>query len=243
MTATSCSRERGVTLIELLIAVTLVALLSVGMLFAMRIGLNAMEKSKDTLMANRRVASVQRILQGQIANIMAVTALCNSGGEAPPARIPFFQGEPQSMRFVSSFSLHEGDRGLPQILEFQVIPGENGAGVRLVVNEMLYTGPKSTGVFCIGVPPGAPAPVFRPIEIGPLSFVLADKIAYCRFSFKEHLPPFGEGQWLARWNKPFLPTGIRVEMAPLEPNPARLQLLPLTIPVHVTRDPMARYDF
>lgn len=234
--------ERGVTLVELLIAVTLVALLSLGMLFAMRVGLNAMEKSNSTLMANRRVASVQRILESQVANIMPVTALCNPNGPTPGAKVAFFQGEPQSMRFVSSFSLHEGDRGLPHTLEFQVIPGENGAGVRLVVNELLYTGPRSTGAFCLGMAPGAAAPAFRPIEIGPLSFVLADKIAYCRFSFKEFLPPYGEGQWLARWNKPFLPTAIRVEMVPLEPNPGRLQLLPLTIPVHLNRDPMARYD-
>lgn len=236
-------KERGVTLIELLIAVTLVALLSVGMLFAMRVGLNAMQKSNATLMANRRVASVQRILEGQVRNIMPVTALCNPGSEAAPSRIAFFQGELQSMRFVSSFSLHEGDRGLPHILEFQVIPGENGAGVRLVVNEFVYSGPRSTGLFCLGTPPGAPGPAFRPIETGPMSFVLADKIAYCRFTFKEHLPPYGEGQWLARWNKPFLPTAIRVDIAPLEPNPGRLQLLTLTIPVHITRDPMAHYDF
>src|SRR5436305_1645700 len=82
-------KERGVTLIELLSAVTLVALLSVGMLFAMRVGLNAMEKSNATLMANRRVASVQRILEGQVTNIMPVTALCNPGGEAAPSRISF----------------------------------------------------------------------------------------------------------------------------------------------------------
>jgi prepilin-type N-terminal cleavage/methylation domain-containing protein len=228
--------ERGVTLIELVIAVTLVALLSVGMLFAMRVGLNAMEKSNATLMANRRVASVQRILEGQIANIMPVTALCYAGGDAAASKISFFQGELQSMRFVSSFSLHEGDRGMPHILEFQVIPGENWTGVRLVVNELVYSGPRSTGAFCLGT-------AFRPIETGPQSFVLADKIAFCRFSFKEHLPPYGEGQWLVRWNKPFLPTAIRVDMAPLEPNPGRLQLLTLTIPVHITRDPMARYDY
>jgi hypothetical protein len=40
------------------------------------------------------------------------------------------------------------------------------------------------------------------------------------------------------WNKPLLPSAIRVEMAPLEPNSAKLQLVPLTIPIRVTKDPM-----
>src|SRR5437764_12675560 len=124
-------------------------------------------------MANRRVASVQRILEAQVTNIMPVTALCNPGGDAAPTRISFFQGELQSMRFVSSFSLHEGDRGLPHILEFQVIPGENGTGVRLVVNELVYSGPRSAGVFCLGTPPGALAPAFRPIDPGPIALALA----------------------------------------------------------------------
>jgi len=233
--------ERGVTLVELLIAVTLVALLSVGMLFAMRVGLNALDRSKAALMANRRVVSVQRILEEQVANMMPVPALCGAGG-GPPSRIAFFQGEAQSMRFVSSFSLHQGDRGMAQILEFQVISGEDGAGVRLVVNERVYSGPLSTGAFCLGIAPGGSAPDFRPIEVGPLSFVLADKIAHCSFTFKERGPPFGEGKWMARWAKPFLPAAIGVEMAPLNPSAGRLQLVTLTMPVHVNRDPLTRYD-
>ena len=228
--------QRGVTLIELVIAVSLVALLSLGMLFAMRVGLNAMARSNATLMANRRVVSVQRILEAQTANLIPVPALCSG-----TAKIAFFQGEAQSMRFVSSYSLHEGDRGLPRILEFQVIPGDHGAGVRLVVNERIYSGPLSAGAFCAALQPGAP-PLFSPIEVGPLSFVLADKIAYCRFSFKEHQPPYGQGQWIARWTQPFFPLGIRVEMAPLDPTVGHLQLLTLTMPVRVNRDPMARYD-
>lgn len=234
--------QRGVTLIELVIAVSLVALLSLGMLFAMRVGLTSMDRSNATLMANRRVVSVQRILESQVANLMPVVAQCSAGEQAASSKIAFFQGELQTLRFVSSYSLHEGDRGVPQILEFQVIAGENGAGVRLVVNELIYSGPLSTGAFCAAVQPGAP-PTFRAVEVGPLSFVLADKIAYCRFSFKEHPPPNGAGQWIARWTKPFFPLGIRVEMAPLDPNAGHLQPLTLTMPVRVNRDPMARYDY
>ena len=235
--ASAPQHTRGVTLVELVIAVTLVAMLSVGLLFAMRVGLNAMDRSKANLMANRKVVSVERILESQISNIMPVTALCGND------RALFFEGDSDSMRLVSTFSLHEGDRGLPHILEFHVISGEDGEGVRLVVNERIYAGPSSAGSLCTGIQPATQVPQFQPIEVGPMSFVLADKIAYCRFSFKEHLIPPADGQWVTHWVRSFLPRAIRVEMAPLAANAGRLPLVTFTIPVHITRDPMASYAF
>ena len=243
-------QQAGVTLIELLIAVTLVSLLAVGILFAMRVGLNAMDRSGARLTGNRRVASVERILESQVAAIMPVPALCMPGQDAPPAKVMFFQGEPTSMRFVSAYSLHEAWRGMPLVLEYQVIPGNNGEGVRLIVNERLYTGPKGVGAFCTGVAPdetGAVVPHFVPIEVGPASFVLADKLAYCRFSYRflppqaptDHLP----AQWLPLWNKPTLPSAVRIDMGPLRPDPAALQPVSLSIPVHVTRWPLGTYGY
>jgi general secretion pathway protein J len=236
------NRESGVTLVELLIAVTLVALLSVGMLYAMRVGLNAMDRSNARLMQNRRVASVEHILEQEVANIMPVTALCaNESG--PVKAISFFQGETSTMRFVSAFTLHEGARGNPTMLEFQVIPGENEEGVRLVVNEVLYSGPQALGATCLGSPPDGSGPIFRKVEIGPNSFVLADKLAFCHLSFRETQQPPRPPQWVVHWKQPILPEAIRIEMAPLDPNASRLNLITLTIPIHVTRWPMERYDF
>lgn len=239
---TSRDREAGVTLIELLIAVTLVALLSVGMLYAMRVGVNALDRSNARLMQNRRVASVERILEQQIANIMPVTAICATEN-GPPTRIAFFQGDAATMRFVSAYTLHEGGRGNANMLEFQVVPGENGEGVRLVLNEVLYSGPQSTGATCLGNAPGGGGPIFRKVEIGPSSFVLADKLAYCRLLFRESEPAPTPSRWLVHWSKPILPEAIRIEMAPLDPEAARLNLFTLTVPLHVTRWPLDSYAF
>ena len=231
----------GVTLIELLIAISLLSLLSVGILMAMRVGLNAMQKANARLMDNRRVFSVQRILEQQLAGFMPELADCLPGPQAPPVKMPFFQGEPQSMRFVSSYSLGEAARGYPRILEFQVIPGENNVGVRLVVNEHLYTGSLGAGVFCLGRTPdplsGIPVPRFRPIEIGPSSFVLADRLAYCRFSYREIAPAPLLERWVPVWTKVTWPTAVRVEMAPLEPDSTRLQLVTLVAPIRVNKVP------
>ena len=239
------SSQRGVTLIELLIAVTLVALLSTGMLMAIRLGLSTMEKTNARLYGNRKVMSVNRIIDAQIAGIMQAKADCVAGGNSSGS-ISFFQGEQQTMRFVSTFSLDDAARGYPKILEFQVIPGER-EGVRLIVNEQVYAGPASTGRFCFGLKPNPLAgnqqmPVFLPIEPGPRSFVLADRLAACRMMYRETLPEPPFERWLPVWGNPLLPSGIRIEMIPLPTDSMRLPLVTITAPVHVTRDPRITYD-
>ena len=240
------ANSAGVTLIELLIAVLLFSLLSLGVVMTLRVALSGMNKSETKLTTNRRVSSIERILDQEIKEIMPVTALCQPRPGVRGAKLMFFQGEAQSMRLASTYSLQEGQRGRPMILEYQVIPGEDNQGVRLIVNEHWYTGPLGAGAYCLGTGPspdgGPPGPLFAPIAIGANSFVLADKLAYCRFSFRD---PRLSGQppvWVTRWVKPVLPNAIRMEMAPLMPDLGRLQPVTLTIPVHVTRLPMETYD-
>ncbi|HEV2686923.1 MAG TPA: prepilin-type N-terminal cleavage/methylation domain-containing protein [Bryobacteraceae bacterium] len=238
----------GVTLLELLIAVTLLGLLSVGIVLSLRVALSAMNKTDSKLMANRRVVGVERILEQQVAGLMPVTAGCGATDGNPGIPVIFFQGAPDSMRIASTYSLQQAARGLPMILEYQVIGGENGQGVRLVVNEHLYSGPRSAGAYCagMGMDPisGTPGTLFVPIQVGPGSFVLADKLEFCKLSYRD-VPnpnyPAEAPKWLASWTKSILPSAIRFEMAPLIPDPARVQPVTLTIPVHVTRRPLEPY--
>jgi prepilin-type N-terminal cleavage/methylation domain-containing protein len=57
------SGEAGLTLIEVLVAITLLSLLSVGMMVAMQIGLASFAKVDRRLMDNRRVSGAQRLLE------------------------------------------------------------------------------------------------------------------------------------------------------------------------------------
>lgn len=236
-------KRSGVTLIEVMIAVSLLSLLSLGILMSLRVGLGALDRTNRRLVNNRRVAGTQRILEAQLAGFMPVVALAGSpGGQA---KVPFFEGRERAMRFVSSYSLSEASRGIPQVLEFQVIPGEEGRGVRLVVNENPYTGPRSAGVFCLGPGPdaelGVPTQRFLPISIGPNSFVLADRLAYCRFSFLGVVPQKDLEQWLPNWIYPKWPAGIRIEMASLDTDLVSLKPVTITVPVRVNRDPDFEY--
>jgi general secretion pathway protein J len=236
--------QSGLTLIEILIAISLLSLLSAGILVAMRLGLNTMDKTDARLVANRRVANARKILENEIAGFTSTMATYIP---QPPdfQTVPFFQGEAASMRFVTSYSLQDAWRGHPQVAALQVIPGENNEGVRLIVDETPYTGPLQTGRMITSIVPdpvsGMQRTLFAPITAGPRSFVLADRLAFCRFTYLVPRPEPPFQIWRPDWVPPHLPIGIRIEMAPLDPQANGLQVTTVTAPVNVTLSPGKRY--
>jgi prepilin-type N-terminal cleavage/methylation domain-containing protein len=241
--------QAGVTLIEVIVAITLLSVLSVAMLFAMRIGLLTFQKANGKLMENRRVAGAQRILVDQIEGLIPVVAPCTGMEGNLGIRFGFFQGDPQNLRLVSAYSLQQGWRGQAQILELAVVPGEKGEGVRLIVNELPYAGPANAGMLCKGFVPdpdlGIPIPQFGPVEASPSSFVLADKLEFCRFSFlTPNRQPFLPPVWKPSWSMTGWPRGVRIEMAPLRADSSTLQPITVTAPLRLRRSPEIPYvDF
>jgi len=212
--------EKGVTLIELLVVITLVAAISTGLLMAMRIALNTLEKTQTRLEENRRAMSIQQLIGRQIGGVMPVMAEC--GGLHA-----VFNGTPDTLHLVTTYSLEEGARGYPRVVEFRALP-DPGGGVKLVMSEQVYGGPASTVAAC----PGR----FFPAGLG-ASMVLAEHLAYCRFAYHEAIPEaIDAGNWVLGWDRPILPSAVRIEMAPQEFNPSRLPIATLHIPIHITRE-------
>ncbi len=241
-------RQRGLTLIEVLIAVTLVGLLMVGITTALSIGLRAMERSNNRLEMNRRVVRTQQVLEQQILHITPSVASCVMDDPNLPQQMPFFQGEALAMRFVSSYSMREGDRGFPRIIELTVIPGDarkQPPGVRLIVNELPYLGPLSTGLLCGGLQPdpstGLAAPRFAPVQPRPTSFVLADRLLRVSFRYLALRPAPQPPEWVERWLFPELPEAIGIELLPLPGENAGVQPLSLVLPLRVDRLPGKKY--
>ncbi len=247
--------QAGTTLIEVLIAVTLLSLLSVAMAFALRIGISAYQKTTAKLMENRRVTGAQRILEQELEGIVPSVAPC--GPKTPPGAQPdgnwfgFFEATPSVMRLVSTFSLQEAWRGRPQVLELFVIPRDDGPGVRLVVNELPYYGPLAAGRLCTKLTPdpisGVLLPQFLPVQAGTKSFVLADKLAFCRFNYLWQ-PPKLDAAHPVVWSPTAVnvgwPLAVRVEMAPLVADPGTLQPLTITAALHLHLSPVIPYvDF
>jgi prepilin-type N-terminal cleavage/methylation domain-containing protein len=248
-------RQLGMTLIEVLVSITLLSLLCVAMLFALRIGLMAYSKTNTRLMDNRRVAGAQRILEQELEGIVPAVSPCTGMPEAARGSTPngptfgFFQAGPQVMRLVSTFSLQQAWRGRPQILELFVVLRDDGEGVRLVVNEIPYLGPLAAGRMCTSMAPdpatGDSIPHFLPVMAGPNSFVLADKLAFCHFAYI--WPPKKVDDPIV-WSPTALnsgwPIAVRVEMAPYQPDPSVLQPLTITAALHLHLSPTIPYgDF
>jgi prepilin-type N-terminal cleavage/methylation domain-containing protein len=241
------SSEAGVTLIEIMIAVSLLSLLSVGMLVAMRLGFTTMEKTDARLIANRRVANSRQLIENEIGGFMYSVAYFHPRPDET-RQVVFLQAQPQRMRFLTSYSIDAAFRGRPQIAVMQVIPGEK-EGVRLIVNEIPYTGPDQAGrqVSAIEQDPatGMQLVHFLPVEPGSQSFVLADRLAYCRFTYLEprYVPPLQV--WRSDWiRQDILPQAVRIEMAPLDSKPGDLRIGTVTVPVVLTRRVGAYYaDF
>lgn len=230
---TKTTPQSGITLIEVLIAVSLLSLLSVGMLMAMRIGFNTMDKTDTHLVQNRRVANARKILENEISGFVFTQALWHPAPQVMQP-VPFVQWEPSSMRFVTSYSLQDAFRGRPQIAALQVIPGDGGIGYRLIVDETPYTGQAQTGQLVTGIENNIAH--FGPIQAGSQSFVLADRLAYCRFTYQEqrYQPPFRV--WRPNWITPWLlPLGVRIQMAPLDHTPGEASVIDATIPIRVDR--------
>ncbi|HVW85209.1 MAG TPA: prepilin-type N-terminal cleavage/methylation domain-containing protein [Bryobacteraceae bacterium] len=237
--------ESGVTLIEILIAVSLLSLLSVGVLLAMRIGFSTMEKTDAHLVQNRKVANARKIIENEIAGFLSTQAEWRPEPEKVFV-LPFAQWEEKIMRFVTSYSLQDAWRGRPQIAALQVIPGDRNIGVRLVVNETPYTGPAQAGESVVAIEQepvtGIQHTRFAPVTPGAQSFVLADRLQYCRFSYLEPIfePPFRV--WRPDWvQQQLLPLGIRIEMAPLGTAPSELHVSTVTAWLPVNRTPGIYY--
>ena len=99
------SRRAGMTLLEVLIAVTLVSLLSVAMLYSLQAGLGSVASINRRVDNMRKASGAQRILEQQFAAFLPIVAPCGCAlPEARVARAFFFEGEPNVMRFVSAYS-------------------------------------------------------------------------------------------------------------------------------------------
>ena len=215
-------RKAGFTLMELMISITMVAAIATGMLLAMRGGLLSLNKTQTRLDENRRALGVQRILSLQLAGAMPARTGC--GGQLSPYA---FRGTNSALQMVSTYSIAEGSRGAPRIVEYQVAPDE-GATLKLIVHERLYAGPASTAGFCgEGVT----------LQGSPQPFVAASHLAYCRFSYFQMNPDtqFRGGSWIGEWGAPTMPSVVRIEMAPAAPDPNRLPIVAITAPLYVNR--------
>jgi general secretion pathway protein J len=130
-------KDRGFTLIETVIAVTLVAMMAVGLWSAFRVSLASWKRGTDSVDANQRHRSVVDLVKKQIASIYAVIAPIDlqTGG----AVYPVFAGTDSSVQFVSLNSLRFYEHPGLTMVSYDVEQDRAGA-YSLVEREAQYVG-------------------------------------------------------------------------------------------------------
>jgi len=226
-------QQSGFTLIELIIAITLVAAISAGLLTTMRNGLLTMERTQQRMQENRRALGVQDLIRRQIGGAMPVKGLCGPIELAGMREI--FRGTDRTLLFVSNESMTEGSRGHPQIALYAVRENPDGT-VRLEVTEQLFAGPASTRPFC----EANPMIVHPPENVAPV--VLLDHLSYARFVYRElnQNTLFGR-EFMQTWVAPLLPYSVRIELEAAPGSEVRMPVGSITIPLHVLREPGVLY--
>lgn len=119
----------GFTLIELTIAITLLALIVIIILGAMRIGIRSVESGEKKIESFERTRASMNILDSQIQSQIPLSYV--QEGEAEVQF--YFRGERQFIQFTTNYSIWSGEKGFV-LATYSVRSAENGRQI-LTVSE------------------------------------------------------------------------------------------------------------
>lgn len=178
---------RGFTLIEVLVSMTLMAMVAAVVLSALRSGLAIWDKGTNHVDALRRSRVVLDVLNDQIRGALPLTYSIKIGERviAPPA----FEGGPTELRLVSRTSFKDGPDNIPRWVDVRWSSG------KLTVEERRILPPDNT----------------------PDSAVLWQDTVLsgqsCSFDFLPYAQPNRPATWLPEWRypaNPNLPRAVRL---------------------------------
>ena len=117
----ACGGNRGFTLLELLISLTILSLITLLVFGAFRIGIRAWEKGERNIDGRQRERIVLDLIKRQLASIPVDTVK----GEKTLA----LKGDSKSVEFVSDIHLVPGDKFGMVYVKYRVEEGEDGGEI------------------------------------------------------------------------------------------------------------------
>jgi general secretion pathway protein J len=124
--------RKGFTLLELLISITLLVLILVVTMGAMRMGSRSVAAGEKKMDAQERLRTVLSILDAQIQSQVPLSY------EEQGNKKYYFQGDRKTLRFATNHSIREGRKGY-LVVDYRVEAGTPG-------REMLYASERTPGV-------------------------------------------------------------------------------------------------
>ena len=212
--------EHGFTLMELLVSMTVIALLAVTILFSWRVAVSAWGRANQLVEEQRRVAAIHQVLAMQMADMTPVTPWGRQGNAAV-----FFQGERQTARFLSRYSLVNRSRSGLYRIEYQISEGNDGIQ-RLLLNEIPVRNTDDLRELLTASEQGPEGVLrrFAPFEETGETRRMLEEITEAHFEYYRPAGPLGPGGWVSEWRPQGneLPRAMAIRFG-TRPVPNRLQ--------------------
>jgi prepilin-type N-terminal cleavage/methylation domain-containing protein len=191
--------ERGFTLMEMLISLTIVAIMAVALWAVFKISVDSWSKGTQFIDTNQRQRSTLDLIKKQVASIYGVLAPIDvqTGG----AIYPVFGGSPTSVQFVSLTSLRFQENPGLTLVSYDAVHDPKG-GLSIVEREERYLGLDPTR-----------ETIFDRNEVQVTT--LFDNLSEFLFEYYDPGSPDRPSQWVKAWDAKELgrlPTAISMTM-------------------------------
>jgi prepilin-type N-terminal cleavage/methylation domain-containing protein len=192
--------EAGFTLLEILVSVTLVAMMAVGLWAVFRISIRSWARGTEFIDANQRHRSILDMVRKQLASAYPLFIQPSPPAVSPPYLV--FSGSENSIQFISLNSLQFQESPGLTLVSYEVIQDSNGE-YALVEKEARYSGQLSNQedsiVFSRAIP-------------------IFENLASCTFEYFD--PDNTQDPWIREWegqNSMRLPLAVSITMFSRDP--------------------------
>ncbi|WP_347989602.1 prepilin-type N-terminal cleavage/methylation domain-containing protein [Methylomonas sp. AM2-LC] len=179
--------HKGFTLIEMLIAMTLLGVMVVLLFSSLKIAANSWNVGEDKVVAVNKKAVVYQFFRQHLTSILPVVQTTQPEllGDATPQ--PSFIGQAQAMRFVGALPVSSARKGL-QI--FQIAANTDDASKLMVALSPFIGGDNAQAD----------------------KEVLVDHVKSYKFAYFGNIDQIGPGGWMNEWSADKLPKLIKVSI-------------------------------
>jgi prepilin-type N-terminal cleavage/methylation domain-containing protein len=210
--------ESGFTLIEMLVAVTLVAMLAVGLWSVFSVSVRSWSRGTEFIDKTQRHRSILDKVRKQMASAYPLNASVDSSMDVPEdaavetqaiqgrtrANTPLFYGTETSMSFISLNSLRFQESPGLTLVSYEVAQDAEG-NYSLVEKETRYTGQ----IYDLGMMPGMSEAIS-----------IFENLSSCIFEYFDPGDNDNTAQWIPEWNgqdKGQLPVAVSITMISRDP--------------------------
>jgi len=184
--------QHGVTLIELLVAITLMGFVSLGLLFAMRLGIGSWQRGDARLAADRAVVAAGDLITAQLSSAQARNVDWVQGDQ----RMQFllFEGGADRLHFLTSYSVASRGRGGSWLAEYWFEHDARNE-CRLLYNEYPFGSDRDAAAVVEQLVPDRSGQLFvqyRAPHAGPNTRILYTGIHDCAFEYL--IDPLDQGR-------------------------------------------------